>query len=131
MKLGEMLKDVLKFVFLMIDEIVVGIFLFVIFPSVGIRVPLSLSVTVIALLVIKDIAIVPSFGQILRKKAEVGIEALIGKEAVVVEDLTPEGIVKIGNEYWRAECINGKAKAGERVKVVRTKGLKLLVECQE
>ena len=131
MKLGEMVKDVLKFVFLMIDEIVVGIFLFVILPSAGVRVPLSLSVTVIALLVIKDIAIVPSFGQILRKKAEVGIEALMGKEAVVVEDLTPEGIVKIGNEYWRAKCINGHAKAGERVKVVRAKGLKLLVECRE
>ena len=125
------LKEVLKLVFLMIDEIVVGIFLFVILPSAGIRVPLALSVTVIALLVIKDIAIVPSFGQILRKNAEVGIEALIGKEALVVEDLTPEGIVKIGNEYWRGECISGKAKAGEKVKVVGAKGLKLLVECRE
>ncbi len=125
------LKEVLKLVFLMIDEIVVGIFLFVILPSAGIRVPLALSVTIIALLIIKDIAIVPSFGRILRKKAEVGIEALIGKEAVVVEDLTPEGIVKIGNEYWRAECISGKAKAGEKVKVVGAKGLKLLVECRE
>ena len=125
------LKEVLKLVFLMIDEIVVGIFLFVILPSAGIRVPLALSVTVIALLIIKDIAIVPSFGQILRKKAEVGIEALIGKEALVVEDLTPEGIVKIGNEYWRGECISGKAKAGEKVKVVGAKGLKLLVECRE
>ncbi|AHF80091.1 NfeD family protein [Thermococcus paralvinellae] len=131
MKLKEMLKDMLKLVLLMMDEIIAGIFLFVILPSAGIRVPLALSVTVIALLIIKDIAIVPSFGQILRKKAEVGIEALVGKEALVVEDLTPEGVVKIGNEYWKAECINGNAKAGGKVKVVGAKGLKLLVECRE
>ena len=122
-------KRVLKFIALVADEIVVAIVLLVVLPAVGIDVPLPITGVILGILLIKDILIAPYvLGGGLEKKPSTGAEALIGREARVVEDLTPKGIVKLDGELWRAECINGIAKAGERVRVVKVEGTKLLVE---
>lgn len=125
------LKNALKLSGILIDEIVVGLFLLVILPSAGIEIPLKVSLTIITLLILKDVLFVPLLWKVLDKKVEVGGEALVGREATAVENLNPEGVVKVGGEYWRAESIEGDIKAGETVKIVGLSGLKLLVERQK
>lgn len=123
-------KNAIKTLSILADEIVVGIFLFFILPRAGINVPLKPALAVIAFLIFKDVIAVKFLWEVFEKKAEVGPEALIGKEALVVEELMPKGVVKVGNELWIAECINGTAKRGEKVKIIQVRGTKLLVERQ-
>ena len=124
-------KNTLKILSILADEIVVGIFLFLILPRAGIKVPLKPALAVIGFLIFKDVIAVKFLWEIFEKRIEVGPEALVGKEAVVIEELNPKGIVKVGNELWMAECINGMAKKNESVRIVKVMGTKLLVEHQE
>lgn len=123
-------KNILKTLSILADEIVVGIFLLFILPKAGIEVPLKLTLVLIGFLIFKDLIAVKFLWEVFEKRIEVGPEALIGKEALVVEELNPKGVVKVGNELWIAECINGTAKEGEKVKIIDVKGTRLLVECQ-
>ena len=53
-----------------------------------------------------------------------------GSERVVValEDLAPEGLVKVEGEVWRAICEEGGVKKGRKVVVTGWTGIKLVVE---
>jgi membrane-bound serine protease (ClpP class) len=53
----------------------------------------------------------------------------LGKEGHTITELNPNGKIFIDGEYWNAEVqdIQHIAK-GEKVKVVKTKGLKLVVK---
>ncbi|AIF69340.1 nodulation protein NfeD [Palaeococcus pacificus DY20341] len=63
-----------------------------------------------------------------RKKAQTGKEEMIGLVGEVVEPLVPNGLVKIRGELWKAESKYGDdINVGEKVKVVKTEGLKLIV----
>jgi len=53
---------------------------------------------------------------------------MIDLEGVVVKPLAPEGVIKIRGELWNAVSCNGQAVTCRRVKVIRTEGLKLIVE---
>lgn len=62
-----------------------------------------------------------------RRRAVVGVEALIGTRALVVSDCRPHGQVRIAGELWGARCPGGSV-AGEAVVVRAIDGLTLLVE---
>jgi membrane protein implicated in regulation of membrane protease activity len=62
-----------------------------------------------------------------RRRAAVGAEALIGKHAIAVDALTPEGQVKLDGELWRARC-TGYAAPGTPLVVTGIDGLTLEVE---
>ena len=62
-----------------------------------------------------------------RRRPEVGVEALVGRTAVVSTDCRPEGHVRIAGELWHARCEAGAA-AGETVVVSAVDGLTLVVE---
>jgi membrane protein implicated in regulation of membrane protease activity len=57
-----------------------------------------------------------------RRPAAVGVEALVGRTAVVADD----GWVRLNGELWRARGVEG-AQPGDRVVVERIDGLTLLV----
>ncbi len=78
------------------------------------------------LLVKKDVPSILRGG--LNTKPQTGFESLIGKTAVVVEDLTPEGLVKLEGEVWSAKWVNGTAERGGEVVVIGVSGAKVLVE---
>jgi membrane protein implicated in regulation of membrane protease activity len=64
-----------------------------------------------------------------RRKATVGAETLVGETAVVVQELRPEGRVRLQGELWRARCDDGAAVAvGAQVRVRALDGLTLEVE---
>jgi membrane protein implicated in regulation of membrane protease activity len=62
-----------------------------------------------------------------RRRAAVGAEALIGKVAVAVGELRPEGQVRVDGELWQARCAAGAA-VGTRVVVRGIDGLTLDVD---
>ena len=64
----------------------------------------------------------------LRRKKVTGAEGMMGQEGEVVESLTPKGVVKVGGEYWQAECLDGDMETGEEVEVVGINRLKLEVK---
>lgn len=60
---------------------------------------------------------------------KVGVEAMIGQEAVVTEALSDShgGTVRINGELWTARSLAGPMAEGERVTVEQVEGLKLWV----
>lgn len=65
------------------------------------------------------------------RKVQTGREALIGAVGVARTDLAPTGSVFIQGELWNAETADGVIPAGQRVSVVRVKGLSLNVRKAE
>ena len=62
-----------------------------------------------------------------RRRATVGVEALVGKVGVASSDLWPEGQVKLDGEIWRAHCAGG-CNVGTKVVVRAVEGLTLVVD---
>jgi membrane protein implicated in regulation of membrane protease activity len=62
-----------------------------------------------------------------RRRATVGVESLVGRTAVAVGELSPEGQVKVNGEIWSARCAQW-CDAGSEVVVRRVDGLTLEVE---
>jgi membrane-bound serine protease (ClpP class) len=62
---------------------------------------------------------------------QVGVETLIGHEAVVRSLLDPEGFVFLEGETWTAESEEGAIQSGERVVITEVQGLRLKVRKQQ
>lgn len=63
-----------------------------------------------------------------RRKVVTGREGLTGVAGVVMETLNPAGLIMVEGEIWNAESVEGEIAAGERVKILEMKDLKVLVE---
>ena len=72
-------------------------------------------------------AVLPS----LRRKKMTGAESMLGEEGEVVEPLMPNGVVRVGAEYWHAKCLDGDMEIGEKVEIIRVNRLKLEVKRKE
>ncbi len=62
---------------------------------------------------------------------QVGVETLVGHEAVARSVLNPEGLVFLEGETWSAESEEGIIQPGERVVVTEVQGLRLKVRKQQ
>ncbi len=66
------------------------------------------------------------------KDMELHINAYIGKEGIVIEDIVPDenrGMVRVGSEEWRAVSDkNSIIQLGQKVKILRIEGTKLIVK---
>jgi len=58
-------------------------------------------------------------------------ERIEGAEGVAVNDLAPDGLVRVRGEQLSATSVNGIARAGTRVQVLRVTGLRLEVWAEE
>jgi membrane-bound ClpP family serine protease len=67
----------------------------------------------------------------MRLRVKTGSEGMIGKEAEVIEDIDPEGKVRVEDEIWAATGKGKRFDAGKKVKVVGVRGLVLIVEDSE
>lgn len=123
-----MWKKVLAVMGILADEMAILVILAFILPAMGINVPPKIIALLIVILLVKDVVFIPLLLPVLEKRAITGREALLGERARVVEELSPQGLVKLGSELWRAECLNGSAQEGEDVVVVGVRGNVLLVE---
>jgi membrane-bound serine protease (ClpP class) len=63
-----------------------------------------------------------------RRKPTTGVEGLTGESGDVIETLKLEGVVRVNGEFWNAESLSGTIEKGNRIRVVKINGLKLIVE---
>ncbi len=63
----------------------------------------------------------------LRSKVQTGLEAVIDEEALVIEDIDPEGKVLFWSEIWRATARGKKFRKGEKVRIHGFNGLEAIV----
>lgn len=61
------------------------------------------------------------------RKPATGIEGLIGEIGEAIEDLNPEGQVRVHGELWNAESVEGFISRGSKIKVEQIMSLKLKV----
>lgn len=64
----------------------------------------------------------------MRAKAKTGLEAMIGREALALENIDPEGKIDLQGEIWTAAARGKKISRGRRVRILGAKGLVLRVE---
>lgn len=69
--------------------------------------------------------------RIRKMPAQVGMESIVGRQAVTRSILDPEGFVFFDGERWSAESEEGTIGEGERVVITEVKGLKLRVKKEE
>jgi len=62
-----------------------------------------------------------------RGKPTSGMEGLIGETGVVEKKIDPVGLIFAHGEYWKATCAE-VVEEGEKVRVIGSKGLELIVE---
>ena len=96
-----------------------------------VSVPLVIGVslaTAASFLVIVSFAI-----RALRVPISMGQESIIGKTGLAYTALNPNGQVQVASELWSAELAEGEAPIdkNERVQVVRTEGLRLIVKKEQ
>ncbi len=68
--------------------------------------------------------------RIRRMPAQMGVETIVGRQAVARSALDPQGFVMLDGEYWSAEAEDGAVQPGERVVITEIHGLKLKVKKQ-
>lgn len=84
---------------------------------------------ILALLLLKDIAIYPFVRSAYAADGRHGTEQLIGTHGVTTGRIAPMGYVRIRGELWRAEAIDDRhaIPEGHRVQVEAARGLTLVV----
>jgi len=87
---------------------------------------LLIVIVVIAAAVILAVGI-PLTIRAYRRQVYTGREELVGKTAIVKEDLNPQGQVLVDGELWQALSEAGPVKAGTEVMVTRVEGFKVFV----
>ena len=112
----------------LLDDVAVALFILLILWLL--KIPISLPVIIFLVLFfvfftfIMHRTVIPA----LRKRKTTGAEGMIGLRGKVVEPLTPLGLIKVGDEYWKAKAIGGNINAGEDVEIVGLDGLLLIVK---
>jgi membrane protein implicated in regulation of membrane protease activity len=59
------------------------------------------------------------------------LDRVEGAEGIAISDLAPRGLVRVRGEQWSAVSVNGIARAGTPVQVIRKSGLHLEVWAEE
>jgi membrane-bound serine protease (ClpP class) len=62
-----------------------------------------------------------------RPRAHFGVAGLIGRQAVAVSPLDPDGYVLLDGERWAAHAVGARVRPGERVVITEVRGLHLRV----
>ncbi len=94
---------------------VIGLGLFVVLP---LEVALPLYGLVVGISALLYFAV----WRALRLPTQTGIEGMIGKEAEVLQDLNPDGVIRHRNELWSAEAVEPIGQ-GENVIILAVDGL--------
>jgi len=122
-------KVILKYAVLQLAQtaVVVGL---LILARHFIDIPAWLTVAILAVWILKDIALFPKVWKAYAFGDNRPIRKLVGIEATVVFSLNPVGYVRVQGELWKAEIRNpnGVIETGETTRVVDIRGTTLVVE---
>jgi membrane-bound ClpP family serine protease len=128
---NQKMKDWLKVFILLLDEVVAIALVLVALWYFEISLPLWVAVLVALLLgafvFVIHRKIIPSF----HVKQVTGSEGMVGLVGEVIEPLTPDGVIRVESEYWKARSVAGDIAAGEEVEVLGLDKLVLLVKSKK
>lgn len=119
------MKQLGIFLLLAVPEIVIGmalIFLIYHYTNLNPWINGIIILSLFAIIAFEFYVFYPHF-----RKPRSGREEMIGLSGIAIEELNPEGQVKIRGEIWEAKAVDNKVKKGEKIEVVNMDGLKLLV----
>jgi membrane-bound ClpP family serine protease len=93
-------------------------------------VPSHVKAVIIAMVVLSDIAMLPLLWRAYDTRPAAGPLSMVGERGVALRELSPEGLVLVRGEIWRARVGDGHAPVakGGVVTVVEREGLVLTVE---
>jgi len=92
-----------------------------------VRVSLWLIILMAALIVFFSLIILRAIVNAMKRPPQMGAERFVGRTAVSLSDLSPDGEVFIDHQNWSATNIGGQVQKGDSVKVVAVSGVRLLV----
>ena len=95
-----------------------------------VNLPIWLLCGLVALLIIKDVALYPLVWRSYDPDSPALTNQMEGARGIAIEDLHPTGYVEIGAERWQAEVTGdgSSIRRGQRVRVRGIRGLTLLVQ---
>ena len=128
---GQTIKDWLKIFILLLDEAIAVALVLVVLWFFDISLPLWVAIVVALLLgafaFIIHRKIIPSF----HIRQVTGADGMVGLEGEVVEPLTPDGVVMVEGEYWKARLVEGDINSHEKVEILGLDKLVLMVKGKE
>jgi len=123
------MKNLLKAVLLVLDEALLVALVLYFLWEMEVHLSLSVIITVIALAAVVIFVVYKIIVSLTRRDQVGAREGMIGLHGRVVTPLTPEGIIKVHGELWRAKDINNDSIGSqEEVVIVDVEGLTLLVK---
>lgn len=119
-------RIVIKYVLIQIPSTVLLILILIIINQ-KLRIPSWLFWSIIIGSVLKDIVLFPS---VWRSYDSRPTHPIVGAHGVAVDRLCPSGYVKVHGQLWQAELAKSynSVDVGKNVRVIETKGIKLIVE---
>jgi len=127
-RMKSTIKDWLKVLVLLLDEAAVVALVLLVLWVLKVEIPLPITIVTAlllgALIFVIHKAVIPTF----HKKQITGAEGLIGLEGKVIEPLTPVGVIRVGDEYWKAKSVGENIAVGKEVEILALDGLRLMVK---
>jgi len=111
-----------------LDEVVAVVIILLWLPHLGIKVPPSYTITILAGLAFLSYLLYRIIKPVVVKPPIIGVEAMIGLTGQALTTLNPRGLVAVGSEKWKAVALEGPIREGEKVLVVAVEGLTLKVK---
>lgn len=109
--------------------IVASLFLFESLPGASLRPPWIALLTGIGGIALTFIIGMPSMGRARFATPTIDREWLIGEEGIATSDISPDGVVEVGEARWKALTKRSTAvRAGDRIRVAAVDGITLEVE---
>lgn len=114
-----------------LEEAALAVIVLVGLPELGIQIPLAVLIVLMVAWAAVAVVVYRAGSSALRQKPMAGLEAIIGSKGKVVKTLDPEGLVRIGDELWRAKSDGMEIAAGDEVIVIEKDGSKLIVHLSD
>ena len=96
-------------------------------PQIDVHIPLAGLVAMMVALGAYDIFSYRMGSKALRQRPVMGLPAMVGSRGKVAIPLSPEGMVKVKGELWKATSEGGVLDIGDEITVVGQDGLRLIV----
>ncbi|MBI4294715.1 MAG: NfeD family protein [Chloroflexi bacterium] len=129
------MKPVVILVFALVNSIIeqalVAAALLWLLPQLGVRLPLALTIGILAMLAAWSVFTYVLTRRALAKKALTPAEEMVGKRGTALTRLAPDGQVRIQREIWQAVSSCGEIAPGDEIRVLCVEGLRLTVRKEQ
>ena len=110
-----------------LEEAAFALIVIFLLPRWDIEFPLPLLIIILVIWSIVAATIYIAGTQALKRKPLKGLTSMVGLRGVVIQKLSPKGLIRIEGEIWQACSSGGEIAEGEEVEVIEQHGLKLKV----